>query len=68
MLVDIPVPVYLVRTDAGENVLVDTGMHPSHVDDPHQFRFRSGRHDPAADGAGPTGSSRGSPRSVSGST
>jgi N-acyl homoserine lactone hydrolase len=33
--VDIPVPVYLIRTDDGANVLVDTGMHPGHVDDPH---------------------------------
>src|SRR3954464_14379340 len=33
--IDIPVPVYLIQTDAGANVLVDTGMHPAHVDDPH---------------------------------
>jgi glyoxylase-like metal-dependent hydrolase (beta-lactamase superfamily II) len=35
MLIDIPVPVYLIRTDDGENVLVDTGMHPAHIDDPY---------------------------------
>ncbi len=38
LLIDIPVPVYLIRTDGGENVLVDTGMHPAHIDDPsHSF-------------------------------
>jgi N-acyl homoserine lactone hydrolase len=38
LLIDIPVPVYLIRTDNGENVLVDTGMHPAHIDDPsHSF-------------------------------
>jgi N-acyl homoserine lactone hydrolase len=35
VMIDIPVPVYLLRTDAGEVVLVDTGMHPGHVDDPY---------------------------------
>jgi glyoxylase-like metal-dependent hydrolase (beta-lactamase superfamily II) len=34
VLIEIPVPVYLIRTDNGENVLVDTGMHPAHIDDP----------------------------------
>ena len=38
LLIEIPVPVYLIRTDDGENVLVDTGMHPAHIDDPyHSF-------------------------------
>jgi hypothetical protein len=32
--IEIPVPVYLIRTDNDENVLVDTGMHPAHIDDP----------------------------------
>jgi N-acyl homoserine lactone hydrolase len=31
----VPVPVYLIRTDNGENVLVDTGLHPAHIDDPY---------------------------------
>ena len=36
--IDIPVPVYLIRTDNGENVLVDTGMHPGNVENPyHSF-------------------------------
>jgi N-acyl homoserine lactone hydrolase len=35
VLIEIPVPVYLIRTDNGENVLVDTGMHPGHIDDPY---------------------------------
>jgi len=35
----IPIPLFLVETDDGERVLVDTGMHPVHVDDPgHTFR------------------------------
>jgi N-acyl homoserine lactone hydrolase len=38
VLIEIPVPVYLIRTDNDENVLVDTGLHPAHVDDPH-FSF-----------------------------
>ena len=36
--IEIPVPVYLIRTDNDENVLVDTGLHPAHIDDPyHSF-------------------------------
>jgi N-acyl homoserine lactone hydrolase len=35
LLVEIPVPVYLIRTDNGENVLVDTGLHPAHIGDPY---------------------------------
>lgn len=35
----IPIPGYLLETDAGERVLIDTGMHPAHVEDPeHTFR------------------------------
>jgi len=34
VLIEVPVPVYLVRTDEDENVLVDTGMHPAHIHDP----------------------------------
>ena len=34
VLIDIPVPVYLIRTENDENVVVDTGMHPGHIDDP----------------------------------
>jgi N-acyl homoserine lactone hydrolase len=34
VLIEVPVPVYLIRTDNGENVLVDTGMHPANIDDP----------------------------------
>ena len=33
--IEIPVPVYLIRTDDGENVLVDTGLHPANIDDPY---------------------------------
>ena len=33
VLIEVPVPVYLIRTD-DENVLVDTGLHPAHIDDP----------------------------------
>lgn len=29
-----PVPAYLVETDDGDHVLIDTGMHPGHIDDP----------------------------------
>lgn len=29
-----PVPGYLVETDAGERVLIDSGLHPGHVEDP----------------------------------
>jgi N-acyl homoserine lactone hydrolase len=37
-LVRIPIPLFLVETDDGERVLVDTGMHPVHIDDPeHTF-------------------------------
>ena len=37
-LLRIPIPLFLVETDDGERVLVDTGMHPVHVDDPeHTF-------------------------------
>lgn len=32
--VHIPVPGYLIETDAGERILIDTGLHPEHVDDP----------------------------------
>jgi N-acyl homoserine lactone hydrolase len=35
VLIDIPVPVYLIRTDDDKNILVDTGLHPAHIDDPH---------------------------------
>ena len=34
--IDIPVPVYLIQTDNGENVLIDTGLHPANLDDPYQ--------------------------------
>jgi hypothetical protein len=38
VLIEIPVPVYLIRTDNDENVLVDTGLHPAHIDGPsHSF-------------------------------
>jgi N-acyl homoserine lactone hydrolase len=38
VLIEVPVPVYLIRTDNDENVLVDTGLHPAHIDDPsHSF-------------------------------
>src|ERR1700754_1001832 len=34
----IPIPAYLVETDAGDRVLIDTGMHAVHIDDPdHTF-------------------------------
>jgi N-acyl homoserine lactone hydrolase len=32
--IHIPVPGYLVRLDDGKNVLIDTGMHRSHIKDP----------------------------------
>jgi len=35
VLIEIPVPVYLIRTDNDENVLVDTGLHPAHIADPY---------------------------------
>jgi N-acyl homoserine lactone hydrolase len=35
----IPIPSYLLETDDGARVLIDTGMHPAHIDDPdHTFR------------------------------
>lgn len=38
-LLRIPIPLFLVETDDGERVLVDTGMHPVHIEDPeHTFR------------------------------
>ena len=33
-LVMCPVPAYLVETDDGERVLIDTGLHPDHIADP----------------------------------
>ncbi len=30
----IPIPAFLVETDDGSRVLIDTGMHPKHIDDP----------------------------------
>lgn len=33
--VEVPVPVYLIRTDTDENVLIDTGLHPANVDNPY---------------------------------
>ncbi len=29
-----PVPGYLIETDGGERVLIDTGLHPGHIEDP----------------------------------
>src|SRR5258708_19704671 len=37
--VHIPIPAYLLRLDDGTNVLVDTGMHRRHIDDP-EYTFR----------------------------
>lgn len=37
--VHIPIPAYLIRTDDGKNILVDTGMHRVHVTDP-EYTFR----------------------------
>jgi N-acyl homoserine lactone hydrolase len=35
----VPVPAYLVEAHGGERVLIDTGMHPVHIDEPdHTFR------------------------------
>jgi N-acyl homoserine lactone hydrolase len=35
----IPVPAYLLELDSGERVVIDTGMHPAHIEDPdHTFR------------------------------
>jgi N-acyl homoserine lactone hydrolase len=37
-MVRIPIPVFLVETDDGERVLIDTGMHPVHIEEPtHTF-------------------------------
>lgn len=30
----IPVPIFVLETDAGENVLIDTGLHDVHITDP----------------------------------
>jgi N-acyl homoserine lactone hydrolase len=39
----IPIPAFLVETDDGKRVLIDTGMHPVHIDDPdHTFREMPG--------------------------
>jgi N-acyl homoserine lactone hydrolase len=39
----IPIPAFLVETDDGKRVLIDTGMHPVHVDDAdHTFRDMPG--------------------------
>ena len=35
VLIEVPVPVYVIRTDNDKNVLVDTGLHPAHIDDPY---------------------------------
>jgi N-acyl homoserine lactone hydrolase len=35
----IPIPAFLVETDHGSRVLIDTGMHPKHIDDP-DYTFR----------------------------
>lgn len=35
----IPIPSYLLELDSGERIVIDTGMHPAHIDDPdHTFR------------------------------
>ena len=35
----IPIPGYLLELDSGERIVIDTGMHPAHIDDPdHTFR------------------------------
>ena len=45
----IPVPAYLLETDSGERVVIDTGMHPVHIDDPdHTFGGRGLRAAPAS--------------------
>jgi N-acyl homoserine lactone hydrolase len=37
-MVRIPIPVFLIETDDGERVVVDTGMHPVHIEEPsHTF-------------------------------
>jgi N-acyl homoserine lactone hydrolase len=33
--IHVPVPAFLLETDDGSNVMIDTGMHRSHIDDPH---------------------------------
>jgi N-acyl homoserine lactone hydrolase len=37
--VHIPIPAYLLQMDDGTNVLIDTGMHRKHIDDP-EYTFR----------------------------
>jgi N-acyl homoserine lactone hydrolase len=37
--VHIPIPGYLIQTDDGKNVLIDTGMHKNHIDDP-EYTFK----------------------------
>lgn len=32
--VKVPVPVYLLQTDDGKNIMIDTGLHPEHIEDP----------------------------------
>jgi N-acyl homoserine lactone hydrolase len=32
--IHIPIPAYLIQTDDGKNIVVDTGMHQVHIDDP----------------------------------
>jgi N-acyl homoserine lactone hydrolase len=32
--VHIPIPAYLVQTDDGKNIVIDTGMHRGHIEDP----------------------------------
>jgi N-acyl homoserine lactone hydrolase len=39
--VKVPVPGYLIQTDDGKNIVVDTGLHPDHIRDPDTtFRGR----------------------------
>lgn len=37
--IHIPIPAYLIQTDDGRNIVVDTGMHPGHIEDP-EYTFR----------------------------
>src|SRR5579884_3775568 len=37
--VHIAIPAYLIRTDDGKNIVVDTGMHKVHIEDP-EYTFR----------------------------
>jgi N-acyl homoserine lactone hydrolase len=37
--VHIPIPAYLLQMEDGTNVLIDTGMHRKHIDDP-EYTFR----------------------------